>query len=254
MKKNYSLSAKTLFLSLFTLLFSSCINTLEDSLVEKPDDLIDVDGNVYETVIIGNQIWMAENLRVEHYRDSSKINSERVYNYSTDIEADILYYCNDINYIGEKFGPEKYGALYSWVAIKNLKGIAPVGWHVAATRDWKELIAYLGGEDIAGACLKSNELETGKEKFWKNDSTANNSSGFNARPGGYSGVTFNGTRYHHPSSRFIGEQARFWIVTDSVLPSSYLLTIGEGNIKEAPCSKEDLFYPLHLSIRCVKDK
>jgi uncharacterized protein (TIGR02145 family) len=100
---------------------------------------IDVDGNIYQTVIIGEQEWMAENLKVTHYRNGEKIQtglSEREWYRST--EGACAPYDNDFNNF------EIYGLVYNGYAVSDERKIAPSGWHVATDAEWKEMEMHLG--------------------------------------------------------------------------------------------------------------
>ena len=107
-----------------------------------PNDatMTDIDGNVYETVQIGNQTWMAENLRVTHYRDGSTITNvtdSGIWG-SLTTEAYSIYNNNTSNEL------ETYGALYNWFAVADGRNLAPAGWHVPTDDDWIELEMTLG--------------------------------------------------------------------------------------------------------------
>jgi len=92
----------------------------------------DIDGNVYKTVKIGNQWWMAENLRVTRNPKGQLIQS---------------YFYND-----DQSSYGKYGRLYTWdvamdnISQENAQGIAPGGWHIPSALEWEELVKTLGGE------------------------------------------------------------------------------------------------------------
>ena len=176
------------------------------------EDVVDIDGNHYHTVKIGNQIWMAENLRVTKYNDGTPINQSYDAEYS-DYETFLwgtpqrstkvkllpgIYWSpdwtNEFNnhndrekrYYGRypdtgqfKWDADladlksgKYGAFYDWFAVHTGR-LAPKGWHVPSQHEWYELIESCGGRDIAGSFLKSNTAWDG-----------NNKSGFNAYPTG----------------------------------------------------------------------
>lgn len=152
----------------------------------------DIDGNTYQTVKIGNQWWMAENLKVTHYRDGTPIpnvtdNTEWVY-LSTDA------YCAWEN---DDDSADTYGYIYNWYAVDNSRKIAPVGWHVPTDAEWTTLTTYLGGTGVAGGKMK----ETGTS-HWASPNIATNESGFSALPGGcrHDGGTFN----------ILGVLAYFW--------------------------------------------
>ena len=103
----------------------------------------DIDGNVYKTVIIGKQQWMAENLKVTRYNDGTVIPNvkESVVWRNTDSSAAWCYYKND-----ESFN-EKNGKLYNWFVVNKFengnKNVCPIGWHIPSTEDWKVLVSNL---------------------------------------------------------------------------------------------------------------
>jgi uncharacterized protein (TIGR02145 family) len=139
--------------------------------------LTDVEGNVYQTVYIGNQLWMAENLKTEHFRDGSPIPT-------TEMTADewlaltssaLCYYDND-----RLDNRSIYGTLYNWYAVTDEHNLCPSGWQVPSNDDWLQLREYLGGESVAGGKMK--DIQSG---LWAFPNTgADNSSGFTALPGG----------------------------------------------------------------------
>lgn len=136
--------------------------------------IIDIDNNRYETVEIGDQIWMAENLRVTRYNDGTPIalvtdNST----WSTLTTPAYTWYDN---------GPTDFGALYNFytVADTNTHNVCPTGWHVPSSAEWIALSASLGGVSEAGGRMKQSGLE-----YWDMPNTsATNESGFLALPGG----------------------------------------------------------------------
>jgi len=135
----------------------------------------DIDGNKYKTIKIGTQIWMAENLKTTHFNDGTSIEQISKYDDWKDlISPAYCWYAND------SANKEVYGALYNWYAV-NTKKLCPKGWHVPTDEEWKALQIHLGDDGIAGLALK----EAGNSHWRKPNSDANNSSGFNALPGGY---------------------------------------------------------------------
>ena len=150
----------------------------------------DIDGNEYQTVTIGNQLWMAENLKTTKYSDGTPIPNVTVADDWAALNTPAYcWYNNDsLTYSG------KYGALYNWYAINN-KNVCPDGWRVPTDDDWSVLAGYLGTsgfgfEGEARDIAKSMAAQSG----WKehdiisnvgNDQISNNSSGFAALPGGY---------------------------------------------------------------------
>ena len=130
------------------------------------------DGNVYDTITIGTQVWMAENLR---YLPS-------VVGPATSSEILRCYYVYD--YDGKSVTDAKatsnyttYGVLYNWPAACSS---CPTGWHLPSLAEWTQLSTYLGGDSIAGGKLK----ETGITHWVSPNIGATNESGFTALPGG----------------------------------------------------------------------
>jgi uncharacterized protein (TIGR02145 family) len=99
----------------------------------------DIDGNVYKTVKIGNQIWMAENLKVTHYQNGDKIATG--FSHSDWKELTKGAYSN---YNDDIKNVNTYGRLYNWYAVSDLRNIVPKGWHVPNDEEWQELELYLG--------------------------------------------------------------------------------------------------------------
>jgi uncharacterized protein (TIGR02145 family) len=149
---------------------------------------VDGDGNEYDTIVIGTQTWLMENLKTTKY-----INGIPIYlvtDNSKWITWPVGAYCwyeNNLDY------KDTYGALYNWNAV-SLDLLCPAGYHVPTDKEWGTLIYYLGGEEIAGGKLKA----TGTEFWAVPNQFATNESGFSALPGGYrehNGGSFNQIRY-----------------------------------------------------------
>jgi len=177
----------------------------------------DYDGNVYNTVQIGNQCWMKENLKVTHYPNGDAIPNITDNNYWGNL-ADIntydayCYYNNNAN-----SEADAYGALYTYAAAiadnwqkdndtqdtTGGQGICPDGWHLPTDTEWAELEDYLG-KNIAGGRMK--EIGTTHWNTPNNDAT--NLSGFSAFPGGNRNF-YNGTFSH------LGFNGYWWSATES---------------------------------------
>lgn len=193
----------------------------------------DIDGNEYETITIGNQVWMLENLNVTKFR-----NGDLIPNVSQNEVWEQMKTGAYCDYKDNLKNSQKYGKLYNWFAVNDERKIAPEGWHVPTEKDWNILIEYLGGENSAGGKLK----EEGSEHWVSPNSEANNSSGFTALPGGIRYVT--GSYYN------IGTGGYWWCSsdTDAVFGITYHLYYFFGNIYKYEQHKE-----LGVSVRCIKD-
>ncbi len=193
----------------------------------------DIDGNIYHTVKIGDQIWMAENLRVTHYR-----NGEPILQVDNPEEWRSLrsgaYCC--YNYYTEN--AKNFGCLYNWYTVKDNRNIAPTGWHVPSRDEWLGLIDLLGGFSVAGGHLK----ETGTEHWNVPNIGATNSSGFSARASGYRLVT----------GRFTGmsNSANYWSSSEVNNDSAWHFVLS-SDYSEFPYS--DMLKQMGFSVRCVKD-
>lgn len=159
----------TLILSVLT----GCSPTENES-----NTVTDVDGNVYQTVQIGSQVWMAENLKVIHYRNGDAI--PNITNGSSWSSITTGAYCN---YDNNDTHVAIYGRLYNYYAVKDSRNIAPAGWHVPSDNEWQTLIDHLGGYSVAGGKMK----ETGTDHWTSPNTDATNESGFTALPGGLRG-------------------------------------------------------------------
>jgi len=190
-----------------------------------PQTVRDIDGNTYKTVTIGTNTWMAENLKVTHYRNGDPI---RISSTSLDTDA----YCNYNNDIAMG---EIYGRLYNILVIKDSRNICPAGWHLPTEADWKDLAAALGGDNAAGGKLK----EAGTSHWSSPNAGATNSSGFNALPAGNNG-----------SGTFVdlGNATYFW----SNAADTYTRALNTTNVELL--GTNNTYTNQFLSIRCVKDK
>lgn len=161
----------------------------------------DIDGNVYQTVTIGSQVWMAENLKVTHYRN-----------------GDVIPFVSDADawgglstaachiYNGDTTGSAAYGLLYNFFAAVDSNNIAPLGWHVPTDEEWQLLVNYLGGDSLAGGKMKSRGTLEGFDGLWREPNEgASNESGFSVIPGGY--------RAGDGSYEGMAVSARFWSST-----------------------------------------
>lgn len=138
----------------------------------------DVEGNVYKTVKIGNQVWMAENLRTTKLNNNISIPNV-IYDYDWDGLASMAY-CWYNNLSSHK---EIYGALYNWYTV-NTGRLCPSGWHVPDDNEWEELITFVGEGTYGESREIAQKLKEAGIDYWECSEEGNNESGFSARPGG----------------------------------------------------------------------
>jgi uncharacterized protein (TIGR02145 family) len=139
------------------------------------EKMIDVDGNAYETIKIGEQIWTKENLQVEKFRNGDIIKQAKTKEeWKKAAEAGEPAWCYAEN---DPSNEKKYGKLYNWYAVNDSLELAPEGWHIPSDQEWMEMENVLKGRNVAGDKLKSI-------KGWGEKSKGNNESGFNGLPGG----------------------------------------------------------------------
>lgn len=193
----------------------------------------------YKTVKIGDQIWMAENLNVDTFRNGETIpeakTDEEWVNVGTEKKPAWSY--NGIYGI--------YGKLYNWFAVGDPGGLAPAGWHVATDEDWQKLEVFLGmgrwiaEDDGSRGTVRQN---IGNKLKAKNGWCGTNKSGFSALPGGY-------RVYDRGSFAEMGESAYFW--TSSGYGDTAWCRYLWGNFFSV--NRLDLHMRYGFSVRCIKD-
>ncbi len=199
---------------------------------------IDGDGNTYGFVVIGNQIWLAENLKTTKYNDGTPIPlvTDNIA-WQGLMTPGYTYYNNDYVSFGEE-----YGVLYNWFALSPMyngdKNPCPVGWIVSDDMAWQNLMWNLGGEMTAATKLK----EAGP-LHWGVFNTANNETGFSALPGGI--------RNTDGSFEYVNTAGLWWTT------SAWGEPFQAYSVRMEDDSEEVFFYELHqnsgMSVRCVYD-
>jgi len=195
--------------------------------------LKDIDGNEYNSVKIGTQTWMVENLKTTKFSDGTDIpliaTAEAWMGLTSPgfqwYNGDILKYKNP------------YGALYNFYAVSTAK-LCPAGWHVPSNSEWTTLTTFLLGEDVAGGKLKEAGIT-----HWKSpNGEATNESGFTALPGGAisSGGLYDG----------IGYEGAWWAADEDMNTDIYcrILSYYWGRLQTNHAVKQSGF-----SVRCVKN-
>jgi len=247
-------------------------NTASDiitiQIVEKASSVLetgtvkDYDGNTYKTVKIGNQWWMAENLKTTHFSNGTKIpligNNESWDNLDLFDKA-YCYYDDSIFYA------TTYGALYTWAAAMNgdksselspslVQGVCPVGWHLPSDGEWIVLEMQLGmsyDEAWLMGWRGTNEGTQMKAKEgWADNGNGTNSSGFSALPAGIRG--------NHGMFSDVGKATQFWSSTEYFNITNY--AFNRKLLYDQPGvgwfhASHYYGYPkdFGFSVRCVKD-
>ena len=200
---------------------------------DQPDPVTDIEGNVYETVAIGDQVWMAENLRTTRLNDGTEIkliSKNQEWNSTSD--PALSWYNNDSSLF-----KVPYGALYNGYAATN-ENICPAGWHMPDSEEWGVLIDFLGGTETAGGKLKVEGLTQ-----WHSPNTgADNSSSFSALPAGM--------RYFEGTFSSLSYFTAFWSVTEADNASHYFVSLSYLDSRASLSSKSK---KQGFSIRCVRD-
>ena len=186
------------------------------------------DGETYHTVKIGDQVWMAENLRFKAEGSFAPNNEEsnvkqfgRLYTWTSalDIPAE---FANE--------SPAKDLAMYEKMKDKNFQGIAPEGWHIPSNKEWEELLRNIdpksNGSELRSACLWHKAGE--------------DSLGFFALPAGY--------RFGNGSFRHFGARTRFWSKDEYGYANAFRLSLTEESVDIEGVYRSDA-----ISIRCVKN-
>lgn len=168
-----------------------------------------VPGTNISSVTICNQTWSSQNLNVSHYRNGDVIPQVTDDNeWSALTTGAWCWYNNDSAGYGAR-----YGKLYNFYAVKDSRGLAPEGWHVASDSEWSVLDNCIGGSLISGGALK----EAGLTHWRSPNAGATNSSGFSALPGGY--------RFNDGTFYFNTTHGYFWTATDFNLSNAWFRNV-----------------------------
>ena len=247
-----------LLLSLVFLVFmSSCQKDDDDNDNDDIQTVTDYDGNKYQTVMIGNQVWMTENLKTIHYADGTSIPLVEDNGAWDDLGYTDKAYCY---YDNSSSNGNTYGALYSWAAAMNgeissnnnpsdVQGVCPDGWHLPSDNEWKELEMFLGmsqesadssrwrGTDEGGK-LK----ETGYEHWIDPNTGATNESGFTALAGGW--------RDTYGDFNYLDKFADFWSATEVDSSNVWFRDLGYSY---SEIWRNNDYKNYGSSVRCLKD-
>ena len=232
-----------------------------DTIPAVPCEIVmDFDGNPYNTVKIGRQVWMKENMKTTHYADGNVIplvEGQTEWDEQGSGGKAYCYYNNDT------LNKDVYGSLYNWAAAMNgvsssngnpsgVQGICPGGWHMPSDEEWKELEMFLGMSreeaDIMGDIRGTDEggklKEEGTVHWSEPNSGATNSSGFTALPGGYRDRSSNGGYLH------LGGHAYFWTSTEYSITNGWERKLTHENPKSPRRTYDKI---AGYSVRCLRD-
>lgn len=221
-------------------LFISCKKeTKKETVPNETSTMQDIDGNVYKTVKIGDQWWMAENLKVHKYSDGTAINEISISgNDSIWENTQVGSFCS---------ADARFGLLYNWFSVNNSKKIAPQGWHIPSDEEWKTLEKSLGTkqEEADGLAWRGSNtglmlMKTSIE--WVNPIEIYSSTvGFDAIPSGCR--VFNGSLNNQTNTAF------FWTSTEHNNQAWYRYL----DSQQKGVYRQFTYKNYGFSIRCVKD-
>ncbi len=198
---------------------------------------INESGNNLEEIKIGTQTWATKNLDVSTFKNGdaipeAKTNEEWIAAGDSDKPA-CCYYNNDLE------NGKKYGKLYNWYAVNDPRGLAPKGWHVPTDAEWKTLIDYLGGEQVAGTKMKNT---SGWNEWNGKTGNGTNQSGLSVSPGGY---RFDSGVFHS-----IGFASIWWTSSESGTGSALASVI---NYSDGSAHKGNNLKSFGFSVCCLRD-
>lgn len=225
---------QTFYFSLFAVCFTAMIfigcSSDDDTGGKTPltGDVYDVEGNEYDTVRIGTQTWMVQNLRSTKYNDGTDIPlAATTADWPNVITPSYCWYDNDASH------KSSYGALYNWYAVNTGK-LAPTGWHVPTLAEFELLRNYLGGLSVG----EPKMMETGTTHWTVTSGWVTNSSGFTALPAGSRWSSFSG----------MGSSTSWWTSMTNGSSSAWYKLLTNYMMTSNSAIKS-----YGMSVRCVKD-
>ena len=251
-----------MFLSFFLVSLTSCHreepNSNDNNQVLQ-NAVTDIDGNSYDAIQIGNQVWMTDNLRTTRYADGSTIPLGDSNSYTEPYR-----YAPGLNQSNEEnmSNVTQYGYLYNWSAVMHVassstsnpsgvQGICPDGWHVPSDAEWTELTTYVKSQPNYLSRGSAEHIAKALAATWGwnssnmtdvpgNNPSTNNSTGFSALPAGY----------WDDGTHNFGGKAYFWSATEGYYQDAYGLEI--HNDYEIVQRYNDYKY-VGLSVRCIRN-
>ena len=206
--------------------------------------MYDNDDNSYETIVVGDRCWMAENLRVTSYR-----NGEAVLNLVNPGDWSNLSTGAYCEYSNDSTSVPVYGRLYNWFAVNDSRGLAPEGWHVASDAEWKELEIFLGMSQASADSTgwrgtdEGGQLKEAGTAHWLSPNTGGtDESGLRILPGGY---RTNGGYYY-----YLRVYGTFWAATEYDNDLAWLRSLHYTQARITRSLSDKHF---GFSVRCVRD-
>lgn len=202
----------------------------------------DMDGNVYQTVMIGTQVWMAENLKTTKYNDDSAIPNVTGNTEWTELSSGAYCWANN----DEATYKDTYGALYNWYAVET-GNLCPTGWHVPTDAEFSAMEISLGMSEIDASGTEWRGTDQGEKlkstTGWPEGQNGTNTSGFKAPPSGY-------RFYGDGLTKGLGLICYFWSATpvDNLLSVYRRLDADNDAVFRNATHKE-----AGKSVRCVKN-
>ena len=210
---------------------------LSISIISTAQTVTDVDGNTYNTVTIGTQVWMKENLKTTKYNNGTEI--PNVTNKASWIALTTGAYCN---YDNSSSYASIYGRLYNYYAVIDSNGLCPIGWHVPSEAEFKELKDYL--VDSVGGKLKEAGYSHWDSVSYYHGAT--NESGFSA--------IGCGSRFYNGDFIGFNRWCNLWTATECSATDAVYYEIHENSdIFYGTCYEEDHDKNHGNTVRCIKD-
>jgi uncharacterized protein (TIGR02145 family) len=204
--------------------------SLELNLVPK-----DADGNVYDTVRIGTQVWMKQNLKTAHFNDGTAIPNVMIDSLWDSLKTPAYVYYNH-----DSSDNAIYGKLYNWYAVNSGK-LAPEGWHIPTDDEWTALINYLGGDSAANGKMR----EAGTAHWHTPNTGATNASGFTAMPSG------NHNTGDGPPFAGLGSYTGFWSSTEMDANEAWMRNVQYNLVN---VEKDHYLKGFGFSVRCIRNQ
>jgi uncharacterized protein (TIGR02145 family) len=234
------------------LIDAESIHTCGADFVHNPNltygSMTDQEGNVYKTIVIGEQEWMAENLNTSIYRNGDAITTGLdAAAWSTTNAGAWAYYNDDVNLACP------YGKLYNWYTCVDPRELCPVGWHIPSDAEWNALISYLDADynpnafgpqsSLAGGLMKATGIIQSSNGYWYSPNQgATNSTGFSGIP----------ASYRSPAGNYsgMGVGGNWWSTTEMDASDAWYRNL-DFNVNSSQRYSDPKGYG--FSVRCVND-